>query len=882
MDIKPSTSKSLKKSPNVPKHKKLSSPKKSKMASNSQNTIVGMFKRQREMSIQPSIMGASANPAFVSSATKSPLAKRAKVVSNYASSADNENVQEKEVWPIQSEKRRGTEKLSHSKRKSSSSKISKNNNLDKNGSDTAHSVSASEAIPIPQKSKSVSESTIEVENPHQILKAAPRYDLPSDCTHMERGSPDSSIHSADSAYATQAGKGEAAEEPDDNTQGPDGEIVYRVPYYLENFLLVLDSVLSDDFYVDLFDDADLKAINSFKILTEDAQKLYVRLFSRKFRWVLKGKIVYPKISDDLSDLFKELVESGLIMDESKMDDLEEILKALPAPEVKSLAKTLKLNSNTVREEIIETILQHSRKQNISSFFGQRAGCTASMITKKAKSMLGKSYKLNKEMRYVFIRVTMLFAIYKTQGDEDENAGGQQLLFQMLTSNIGRVTYPKYTISRSSKIFLDRTSLLSYGRALQCEADMYEAVESKDFEKAIQIYRNAKQSAAEILKDKQALEHHNTLPEFLRVYTALSVYVRVISMGVEALQSKKSFTEAVEQLEWLLNIDKYHQNSLGRWYDRLALNLDFHLKKPAEALDVIQRALAEPRVRTGRRLSLWQRAQKICHSPSCKKLKHRWHEFAQDPMSFVQESPKTVIQCQRMSAMGPTDAGAWLIKSSGDGDSTVETTYLRRVEDVVLAHYSDNGYPEGIHGEGGTFKCLFGLFLWDVIFLEGIPDVFYTPYQLQPLDLGSDQFYNQRQVPMDNRLREIKNASIEDLELMVQDVWSKHEDTVCSAVDWGRFDSIDHVCGLVRCFGGKAISGILERMAVNLRLTTGGVPDLVVWNPDTQAVKVVEVKGPNDRLSTKQILWIDYLVNLGVDAEVCHVEAVGTKRLLKSS
>jgi len=32
-----------------------------------------------------------------------------------------------------------------------------------------------------------------------------------------------------------------------------------------------------------------------------------------------------------------------------------------------------------------------------------------------------------------------------------------------------------------------------------------------------------------------------------------------------------------------------------------------------------------------------------------------------------------------------------------------------------------------------------------------------------------------------------------------------------------------------------------------------------------------VKGPGDRLSTKQILWLDYLTRLGVDAEVCYVK-----------
>ena len=36
-------------------------------------------------------------------------------------------------------------------------------------------------------------------------------------------------------------------------------------------------------------------------------------------------------------------------------------------------------------------------------------------------------------------------------------------------------------------------------------------------------------------------------------------------------------------------------------------------------------------------------------------------------------------------------------------------------------------------------------------------------------------------------------------------------------------------------------------------------------------QISEVKGPGDRLSHKQILWLDYLLGLGVDAEVCYVK-----------
>lgn len=35
---------------------------------------------------------------------------------------------------------------------------------------------------------------------------------------------------------------------------------------------------------------------------------------------------------------------------------------------------------------------------------------------------------------------------------------------------------------------------------------------------------------------------------------------------------------------------------------------------------------------------------------------------------------------------------------------------------------------GIHGEGSTFSTLFGLLMWDIVFMD-VLDVFRTPYQV---------------------------------------------------------------------------------------------------------------------------------------------------------
>ena len=45
---------------------------------------------------------------------------------------------------------------------------------------------------------------------------------------------------------------------------------------------------------------------------------------------------------------------------------------------------------------------------------------------------------------------------------------------------------------------------------------------------------------------------------------------------------------------------------------------------------------------------------------------------------------------------------------------------------------------------------------------------------------------------------------------------------------------------------------------------------------------MEVKGPGDRLSNKQILWLEHLEALGVEAVVCHVEATNGRKKIPTS
>ena len=82
------------------------------------------------------------------------------------------------------------------------------------------------------------------------------------------------------------------------------------PYYWANFKFIINSVISDSSNLHLFNDEDLEVLEKFKLINEEAQQLYVRLFLRKNSWLKVDKLSYPKISEDLTPISLELVNHG--------------------------------------------------------------------------------------------------------------------------------------------------------------------------------------------------------------------------------------------------------------------------------------------------------------------------------------------------------------------------------------------------------------------------------------------------------------------------------------------------------------------------------------------------------------------------------------------
>eukprot|EP01134_Creolimax_fragrantissima_P005674 CFRG5674T1 len=186
--------------------------------------------------------------------------------------------------------------------------------------------------------------------------------------------------------------------------------------------------------------------------------------------------------------------------------------------------------------------------------------------------------------------------------------------------------------------------------------------------------------------------------------------------------------------------------------------------------------------------------------------------------------------------------------------------------------------KGVHAENAVLTSLFTLLMWDCIFLD-VPDVFVTEFQTAPLDMYSDDFYANRKLEIERRLDFIATRTPQQLRKIVEDVWEENYGVLVVGLSWDRdFLPCSSLSAIAMCLGGCILSGICRALAVDYRGRRGGLPDLTLWNESLGQCKMVEVKSPNDRMSEKQEVWADLLMELGVHYYLCCVTNTNARKI----
>ena len=366
---------------------------------------------------------------------------------------------------------------------------------------------------------------------------------------------------------------------------------------------------------------------------------------------------------------------------------------------------------------------------------------------------------------------------------------------------------------------------------------------------------------DLLKQQKVLRNENkSTSSFASRYRDITIYGSLLHRGVSDVIEKLSHKQhelSCEIYQQLLASQPYSY-SRGKWFCRLALLLHHHLKKYKLAYTVCKDALSDDYVEIADRNELIKRYKKLhkqCVSSnkvkiprpksSCFALKKGEDFIDSKKFKYVIIGGKPV-NCKEGEKS----------RFFGYDDSVVS------VEELVIQYFEmeENGGWNGIHCEGSIYRMIFSIFMFDIIFNDDISYVFQTPYQDSPLDITTEWFYLNRKDIIEQYAEKLGGFDDTDIEATVNKIYLEHHGESVIGINWDRFE-LDHIIEISKAIGGYGIAQICVLLSKNYRYWSGGLPDLMLWrkvNDKEYECKIVEVKGPRDKLSEKQNCWILYL------------------------
>lgn len=168
-------------------------------------------------------------------------------------------------------------------------------------------------------------------------------------------------------------------------------------------------------------------------------------------------------------------------------------------------------------------------------------------------------------------------------------------------------------------------------------------------------------------------------------------------------------------------------------------------------------------------------------------------------------------------------------------------------------------------ENCLINSLFGLLFWDALYAP-VPGAFFHPFQSHPGDLYRSAFVSKRP----QQIKEAFNALVENRHRDIITQRYKQKYGITNAfIHWSVVThdllelALDHI-------PASHLKLIFERLLSDIRTHRNGFPDLIQFDLEHQTYKLIEIKGPGDRLQDNQKLWLDFFVEHHIPCSVCWV------------
>jgi hypothetical protein len=190
--------------------------------------------------------------------------------------------------------------------------------------------------------------------------------------------------------------------------------------------------------------------------------------------------------------------------------------------------------------------------------------------------------------------------------------------------------------------------------------------------------------------------------------------------------------------------------------------------------------------------------------------------------------------------------------------------LESVEASVQAHLNEPDAP--VHYvENGLINSLFGLLCWDAIFAP-LPGSFFHPFQRGPADLHSEDFHQRRADLFAACFAQLQDERYKaTIRQRYQEKWGIQSPFVF----WNLLNE-ELLEQALACFPAVHLRHWFERLLLDIRANRAGMPDLIQFWPAQNTYRMIEVKGPGDRLQDNQLRWLEFCAEHQMPVTVCYV------------
>jgi len=179
----------------------------------------------------------------------------------------------------------------------------------------------------------------------------------------------------------------------------------------------------------------------------------------------------------------------------------------------------------------------------------------------------------------------------------------------------------------------------------------------------------------------------------------------------------------------------------------------------------------------------------------------------------------------------------------------------QVQENTSVHYVENG----------LVNSLFGLLCWSAIFAP-IPGAFFHDFQYGPADLSSGSFYERRRREFAECLEKLRS---DDYKAAIRHSFAAKAGIQSPFVAWGLL-SRQLLELALRCFPAAHLRLWFEWIALDVQANRAGFPDLVQFWPAERRYRLIEVKGPGDRLQDNQRRLLEFCAAHQMPVAVCYV------------